>query len=1497
LNKLKTKRLGKIIKYALVGILATGILAYFALAVAVQMPSVQAKMAAWASDFLSSQLQSPVRVGNVGVDLFNRLVLRNVLVEDRNGDTLLTADHISAGVQLIPYIVQRKIIFTDIRLYGFDVRMKRASQDDELNINPLIDAFASQDRTKTTNIDLKINSIQLRHGQISYDVTNMPDTVRKFNSGHIAIHDLNGQIQLNALTADSLAMRIDKLSFSEHTGFKINKLSMNVSGNTDSVAIHNLMVSLPSTSIRIDTANVLYNRSDSLPVSVARASMRLKIAPSQICLKDFAAFVPAFGNFTSIIDMTAEASGFVNDLSFNNLDLRINHTTSVNGSIDIENITRREETYLYGKIDRVTTTAEGLVDLVNHFQKQPIILPEAAMRLGNLIFSGEVSGFVDRLMAFGNLQSDIGALDIDLTLGRQPDNNRSLYLTGNVASTELQINMLFDEGNPYGIARFQAEVDASQLTNGQFSGNLHAQINEMDYNDYRYENIMLAGAFNPNEYNGSIDVDDPNGRLYAEGLFKYDGENSIFDFAADIQNANLQALHITKQFNNPTVSINIAANFTGNTIDLFKGQILANDFAFITKTDSFYLDSLRIDAHESGRELLVSSDLLRGQINGQYSFRTLIPSLMNTAESYLPVLSHIIPPAENLSENAFSFAMQIENTEKLAKTFKLPFSIVEKSEISGEYDYEARQVKLDASLPKYKIGSSNFEDGSVQIMNRDDKLTMNIKTTQINKRKLHNLFTVSSEISDNEINALFSLANAEDKTVDVQIATSTRISPVTEENGKKSLLAELLFLPNKLLIKDSVWNMAPSSVILTDGYATIHDFNISNGRQYLHIDGTVSKKSPAENLTIELNKIELAHIFDIIDIPALQFGGEATGSVSLNHLYETPNIDTELEVKDFSFNQVVQGNLNIFSQWDNDENGIMLLGTIYRDSATWSDVSGYIYPTGKTENISLYFDAKDMDISLLHPYMQAFTKTIEGKGVGNIHLFGNFSNMTFEGNAFVRDGRIGVDVLNTQYTFNDSVVIKPEAIIGRNITVYDKDGNKGNVNFEVNHKFLRDFSFKADIQAQNMMLYNVSDRINPQIYGTVYGSGNARIAWLNDAVTIDANIQNSDNSSMGFNFMNGSSAEDYDFILFKTPDDLNLQTSPEAVKTASNSNNDDDADLRINCFIDVTPSANLELVMDPVSGDKIKGSGSGDIQLRYDSNTDLTMFGGFTVQSGNYNFSLQQVLHKDFKIRDGSRIDFSGNPLDAILNLNASYYMTASIEDLDQALLKETFRTSVPINCILNLNGQLQNPAISFDLEFPNSTNELQRQVKSFIGTEDMMARQIVYLLVLNKFYTPDYSRNDYRGNEFSAVASSALSTQLSSLLNSLTDKVQIGANIRSRQDGVSDTEVEMLLSSQLLDNRLLFNGNFGYKNNFIQTNAFIGEFDLEYKLTPSGEFRLKAYNHANDMYRYTMKSLTRQGVGLMYYKDFDKIGDIFRRRKTVAPQTNGANNILENAY
>lgn len=650
------------------------------------------------------------------------------------------------------------------------------------------------------------------------------------------------------------------------------------------------------------------------------------------------------------------------------------------------------------------------------------------------------------------------------------------------------------------------------------------------------------------------------------------------------------------------------------------------------------------------------------------------------------------------------------------------------------------------------------------------------------------------------------------------------------------------------------------------------------------MDGIISP-DPADTLLLDLNKIELSYIFDILNIPVLKFAGEATGRFFVNDLFNTRMLNTDLEVKNFSFNQVTFGRLNLFSEWDDAQKGIMMLGSIYKNDSTWTDVNGYVYPVGPNAGLSLYFDANDINLHFLQPFVDAVVKNIQGRGFGSVHLYGPFKKLNVEGDAYVMDGGVGVDFLDTYYTFSDSVHMDTTSVNLKNITIKDKFGNSGKVDLKFNHKHFKDYSFLVNVQGNNMLMYDVNQKKNPLIYGTVYGSGTAQIRGNAKLVDFDINMKSAPKTKVFLDFMNNNSATDYDFITFvdKSKRQIERDSLHSDKKSLELPINNESAELRMNFLLDITPNADIELIMDPVAGDKIKGNASGSLQIQYGNRSDLRMYGDVNIVQGNYNFSLQQIIHKDFKIRDGSTINFRGDPFNANMNINAIYNLTANIGDLDQSLTEETGRTSVPVNCVLNLDGALRSPSISFDLEFPNSNEELERQVKAFVDTEDMMTRQIVYLLVLNKFYTPEYAKTSYRSSELNAVASSAISAQLSNILSSFTDKVQIGTNIRAGQDGFKqDTEYEMLLSSQLLDNRLLINGNFGVRNtvNTGKNNTFIGEFDLEYKLTKSGEIRLKAYNHARDMYFGLKQALTIQGVGIMYRKDFTYFSEIFKRKK-----------------
>jgi hypothetical protein len=271
------------------------------------------------------------------------------------------------------------------------------------------------------------------------------------------------------------------------------------------------------------------------------------------------------------------------------------------------------------------------------------------------------------------------------------------------------------------------------------------------------------------------------------------------------------------------------------------------------------------------------------------------------------------------------------------------------------------------------------------------------------------------------------------------------------------------------------------------------------------------------------------------------------------------------------------------------------------------------------------------------------------------------------------------------------------------------------------------------------------------------------------------------------------------------------------------------------------------------------------------------------IEEGKYNFTLQDIIVKEFIINNESSITFNGDPYAATLDVEAVYTLNANLTDLDESFAqdKDLTRTNVPVHAIILVDGDMRQPNIDFKLRFPSMTNNnVENKVNSIISTKDMMNRQIIYLLALNRFYTPEYMSSTTKGNELASVASSTISSQLSSMLGELSDNWSISPNFRSDKGDFSDVEVDLALSSRLLNNRLLFNGNFGYRDKTMNENTFIGDFDIEYLLNRAGNVRLKAYNRYNDQNYYLKSATTTQGVGIVFRRDFDKIFNFLNTSK-----------------
>ena len=304
--------------------------------------------------------------------------------------------------------------------------------------------------------------------------------------------------------------------------------------------------------------------------------------------------------------------------------------------------------------------------------------------------------------------------------------------------------------------------------------------------------------------------------------------------------------------------------------------------------------------------------------------------------------------------------------------------------------------------------------------------------------------------------------------------------------------------------------------------------------------------------------------------------------------------------------------------------------------------------------------------------------------------------------------------------------------------------------------------------------------------------------------------------------------------------------------------------------------------MDKTSGDYIALNGTGAIRASFYNKGAFDMFGTYLVDHGIYKLTIQNIIKKDFQFQQGGTIVFGGNPYQAALNLSAVY--TVNGVPLSDLQIGNSFSSNnIRVDCLMNITGTAESPHVEFDLDLPTVNADAKQMVRSVINGEEEMNQQVIYLLSIGRFYTLNANNAEENQNQTSLAMQSLLSGTISQQINNVLSSFvnnnnwNFGANISTGTEGWNNAEYEGLLSGRLLNNRLLINGQFGYRDNANATTSFIGDFDIRYLLFPNGNLAIKVYNQTNDRY-FTRNSLNTQGVGLIMKKDFNSWREFFRR-------------------
>lgn len=1478
--------------------------------VLLSVPGIQRAIRDRAAGELTSLLGTPVEIGEVNIAPFNRVTVTDAVIMDDNGVEALRIGHLGAGLSLTELFLRGRIVVSYTELIDFHVNVYRDSIGSPLNVEPILARLRGKDDKKNSTFDLAVNTIVIRRGSMDYNVKSIPATdPDRFDANHVALRGFRADVTIPRLSSREITVEVKRLAVEERSGTALKNLRFNFTTDDKVSFLTDFRLDFGCSTLLFNEIEVAIPLLDMKGRSIADASVRANTLPGTVINpSDLAAFLPQLASVDSRLVLELEAAGTISDIELkrftiddNNGNLAVSLTGDISG---LAGEKERKEIQL--RRLRVFAMSETLCDILSGFVDLKPLLHAVIENAGEVEVTGSGSlGFSPFSSSYtGTVLTQAGAIDVDATFMKANGSGKP-EIAGRIDFVNFTPDRLL-ESHAMKISRLSGSVTGKVALAGKLTnGHVEVDLDDIVINDKEVPGLLLTSSMSDGVVKADLATSGSAMGMRLSGSCNLADDLPVTKLVGQFDNIDPSLFSPSVPGSITSGGLTLFADLKGNNPDNLSGIIKISDLYLVDETRNRRLsvDHLSAGIKRDGEEyeITVDGDFIKADASGDLKFSGMVPAVKRMLAANFPALIKIPDSARGESEPAGGVAYNVivRPDSALCRFFNFPVEIIDDVTVSGVIDNVAGRAEINLDAPylwqKGKLIENTAFSASVDGTCR--QTDVHASALLPSKYGPMTLSVNSQGSVDTIATALLWHIDAP-SLFDGAIRVNTSLALDTVDNVA-ALRARFDVLESKIIFNDTVWKVSPSTVSLDPGRIAVDNFLIGRPGQQLDIDGVVSPDS-TDVLTVGLTNIDLGYVFETLAINHVTFGGSATGQFYASRLFSDSRamFTPRLDVKDFSYNGCVLGDARIASHWNNESQGIFLDVNIDGSDGKLTHALGEIRPLAS--ELDLSFDADHLPVGFLAPFMDAFASDVSGYASGNARLYGTFHDINLAGRLLAEDFNMKVSFTNTDYTVaRDSVIIVPGRIELNDIVLHDRYGNTALLSGELTHNCFHDASFRFDVtDAKDLLCYDIGENMTDYSwYGKVFGTGGVNIRGVPGMINIGVNLATAPGTSFTLKLDETEDATVYDFITFHDRDKARkdsiaaLDPLPLMIKELRDrrvsEDESDPTEYVLDFNLDVTPAAHLTLLMDPKGGDKINSTGGGHIRMNYASTGDFRIFGTYTINRGSYNFTLQDIIIKDFQIVDGSYIKFNGNPDAAILDIKATYTVNANLTDLDESFSqdKELNRTNVPVSAVLLVTGDMRQPDIDFDLEFPTLTRDVDRKVRSIVSTREMMNRQIIYLLALNRFYTPEYM-NATRGNELVSVASSTISSQLSSMLGQLSDKWSIAPNFRSDRGDFSDMEVDVALSSHLLNNRLLLNGNFGYRDKSLNNNSFIGDFDIRYLLNRSGSIQLKAYNRYNDQNYYLKSALTTQGIGVVFKRDFDNwkeffspIKYLFRRR------------------
>lgn len=1452
-----------------------------------------------ATAYLEKNFKVKVSIKSVDIQPFNKIVLNNILIKDLNKDTLIAADKIR--VSLLWLNTNNNVLtFKRVNLINANINFKIDSLG-YLNLENFINKLSPPDTIPSPPspkpFAIEIQNIGIENSRFRLASFNPAKQDKGINFEDMDLRRLNIDVKDFGLHRDTISMVINSLSFFEKSGFNVEKLRAEFSLCRKHLNFDKLRIKSHGSNIQLPYLRMSFESMKSMSNFVNEINIDAQIENSLLKTKTLGYIAPELSNYDIELVLNGKVKGTISDLRAKNLLITSGTQTRIATSFHLSGLPDIEKTMMIVDFKELSTSKADIEQFKYTKTNSPILeLPSELDELKKITYKGNFTGFINNFVAFGSISTAIGKLSLDLSI--KPDTTQNTEFNGNVSTTNLDLGKLLNTTS-LGRISLYAMVKGTSDKNANLQAFTDATVSRFEANKYDYSNIKINGNLTNTTYIGTVALDDPNCKLNFLGRLDFTDSIPVFDFSAFVPKIDLVKTNLNTADSISQASFLLTAKFSGNNIDNSKGEIKVVNSWYKNQNGEFKLSDITLNADNNKDSKLISfqSEFAEGELRSKYNYSNIFENLNKLMFRFLPALKPksaqeeeegVQKKVDKPEHNDYIVKLRLKKTKKITDVLAPTIKIAENTSIFGIFNPDLNTFTLKLKVPELTIDTKTFKDILIDGQTKDSLFEATISTPSLNlgNSAVRNI-SLKTTIEKNRIDLSFGWDNKQAIVNKGIINASADFNPSTQGNGSIALID---FKKSEFIINDSVWTVSPSSIKIDTANIAINEFKISNQRQSLFITGRISK-NPSDSVQVNLDNLDLSNANFYLKSIGYELGGRINGFARVNDIYNSPTLFADLGINSFIVNNRQIGDVKFNSEWFSNEKRLSLdLKNTKNDTTTFEAKGDMFAETGK---LDFKVDIDRILLQHFSPILDGVASNLTGKVNGNLTITGTTDKPLVNGDLNINDGTITIDFMKAPYTINDKITFKNSNILFKNFKILDSDKHVAKVNGEVRTGYFGNFNLNLNISPSNFQCINTTEKDNELFYGTVYASGLVSITGKPDDINMNIAVRTENNTILFLPLSNSSEVKKNNFITFtsKNSDEIFIDDA-KPVKAESSSTN-----MNLNFDLQVTPDAEVQIIIDKKLGDIIKARGSGNLKMEVNPNKDLfKIFGDYNIEKGDYLFTLQGVINKKFKIDAGSTLSWDGNPTDAIMDIKAIYMVRTPLKNL---LLDnpDKYENRVPVNCQIQLTQKLMAPGIKFSIDVPNVDNETKALIESALSTEDNINKQFLSLLVIGSFYTfnptepgPQGGVSQQSNNNLTMglnnSLSELLSNQLSNWVSQLSKSFDIGFNYRpGTSDKLNSDQYELAVSTQLLDDRVSINGNMNYGNRS-NSSAIAGDFNIDIKLNKSGKLRFKAFARSNDEIITTTSQQTyTTGAGIVYREDFNNFKDLMHRIKNTFKQ------------